>query len=123
MVLLMAAPPLRSILAEFNRLEGVRGSAVISRDGFPIEVMFGAVGIDPEALSAMIVTLYGSAHQIGSELKLGDIDIIVVEFANYYLLIQDLGEALFTVIADRRALLGRIRFEMKRQRDRIKAAL
>jgi len=117
------ASPLKSVLADFNRIEGVRGSLIISKDGFPIEVMLAGISMDPEALAAMVVTLYGSAERLGSELKLGDVDITIIEYANNYVLVEDLGEALFTVLADRRALLGRVRFEMKRQRDRIRAAL
>lgn len=119
----MSASPLRAILTEFNRLEGVRGTIVISKDGFPIEILLTATNIDPEALSAMVVTLFGSADKLSSELRLGDTEIIIIEYSNNYVLVQDLGEALFTVLADRRAILGRIRFEMKRQRDRIRAAL
>ncbi len=119
----MATSPLRAILTEFNRIEGVRGSIIISKDGFPIEIVLTATNIDPDALSAMVVTLFGSADKLSSELKLGDTEIIIIEYSNNYVLIQDLGEAIFTVLADRRAVLGRIRFEMKRQRDRIRAAL
>ncbi len=110
-------------MTEFTRIEGVRGCAVIGKDGFVIENVLMGGGIDPDALAAMVTTLYGTADRLGGELKLGDVDIAIIEYANNYVLVQDLGEALFTVLADKRAILGRIRFEMKRQRDRVRAAL
>jgi predicted regulator of Ras-like GTPase activity (Roadblock/LC7/MglB family) len=119
----MASSPLRVVMSDFTRIEGVNGCAVISKDGFVIDSIITGANIDPDALAAMVTTLYGTADRLGSELKLGDVDIVIVEYANNYALLQDIGEALFTVIADKRTILGRIRFEMKRQKDRLKAAL
>lgn len=117
------AAPLRTVLTDFSRIEGVRGCAIVSKDGFVIENIALGGEFDPDALAAMVTTLHGTADRLSGELKLGTTDIIIVEYSNNYLLIQDLGETLFTVLADRRAILGRIRFEMKRQKDRIRAAL
>lgn len=88
-----------------------------------IESVMPAGAMDPDALAAMIVTLYGAATKMSEELKMGSIDLLTVETATNYVLLQDLGEVVFAVIADRTALLGRIRYEMRRQRDRIRAAL
>jgi len=116
--------PLQAILGEFTRLQGVRGAIIVSKDGFVIEASIpGGLGIDLDALAAMITTVYGAAERMGSELKLGDMDMLIFEYANSYVLIQDLGEAIFSVISDRTAYLGRVRYEMKKQKDRIRAAL
>ncbi len=114
---------LRTVLSDFTRIEGVSGVALISKDGFPIEYIMPRGDVDPEALAAMVVTLIGAATRISEELRFGDLDIVTAEYRNNYLLMEDVGPAFFVVIADRRAVLGRIRFEMKRQRDRIRAAL
>ncbi len=116
--------PLQTIVAEFTRIQGVRGAIIVSKDGFVIEASTpGGLEIDLDALAAMITTVYGAADRMGSELKLGDMDMVILEYANSYVLLEDLGEAVFTVISDRTAYLGRIRYEMKKQKDRIKAAL
>ncbi|BEP17334.1 hypothetical protein PYJP_06860 [Pyrofollis japonicus] len=97
---------------------------MISKDGFVIDAVIpGGEEIDPDALAAMIITVYGASERVGSELKLGNLDMVMLEFANNYVLLEDLGDAVFTVIADKRAYLGRIRYEMKKQKERIKAAL
>ena len=114
---------LRTVLTDFTRIEGVTGVALVSKDGFIIESIIPGGGIDPDALAAMVTTLIGAAQRIAEELKFGDLDIVMAEYRNNYLLLEDVGPAYFVVIADRRAVLGRIRFEMKRQRDRIRAAI
>ncbi len=119
-----ATSPLRAVLTDFTRIEGVEGVAVISKDGFVVDyILPGGGGIDLEALAAMITTVYGAASRLGEELKLGDIDNLIIEFRGHYVLFQDLGPALFTLLATKGAILGRLRYEMRRQRDRIKAAL
>jgi len=120
---LMAESPLRRILVDFSRIEGVRGAIVVSMDGFPIEAIVPGGGIDLEALAAMVVTIYGAAKRFGDEFNLGDTEILTSEYAGGTLLIQKLREAVFAVVADKTAILGRIRYEMKRQKPRIEAAL
>jgi len=119
----MSVSALKGILMDFTRIEGVSGVAIIGKDGFVVEQVMPAGGVDLDALAAMVTTLYGSATRLGEELASGGTDLIIVEYRNNYVLVCDLGEALFAVLADKRALLGRVRFEMRRQRDRIRAAL
>jgi len=119
----MASTPIRSVLTDFTRIEGVQGVALVSKDGFIIDSIIPGGGIDPDALAAMVTTLLGAASRLSEELKFGDLDIIMAEYRNNYVLLQDLGPAFFVVIADRRAILGRLRYEMRRQRDRIRAVL
>lgn len=119
----MAESPLKRILTDFSRIEGVRGAIVVSMDGFPIEAVVPGGGIDLEALAAMVITIFGAAKRIGDEFNLGENELLMSEYAGGTLLIQKLRDALFVVVADKTAILGRIRYEMKRQRPRIEAAL
>ncbi len=114
---------IKMVLTDFTRIEGVNGVAIVSKDGFVIESVMPGGNIDPDALAAMITTLAGAAHQLSEELKLGDMDLLIGEYKNNYVLVADMEKAYFVVVADRRAVLGRIRYEIKRQRDRIRAAL
>ncbi len=118
----MAATPLRSVLMDFTRIEGVQGVAIVSKDGFIVDSVISG-GFDPEALAAMVTTLAGTATRISEELRFGDLDILIGEYRNNYLLLEDLGEAYLVVIADKRAILGRVRYEVRKQRDRVRAAL
>ncbi len=117
------ASPLKVVLTDLTRVEGVSGVALVSKDGFVIDYVMPTGGIDLDALAAMVTTLYGAATRLGEELKLGDIEDFMIEYRNNYVLLDDVGEALVVLLAERRAILGRLRYELKRQRDRIKAAL
>ncbi|KSW10735.1 dynein regulation protein LC7 [Pyrodictium occultum] len=116
--------PMRVVLTDFTRIEGVTAAAIVSKDGFVIDyVHTGEASIDPDSLAAMVTTLYGAATRLGEELNLGDITDVIIEYRNNYVLFDDVGEALTVLVADRRAILGRLRYELKKQRERIRSAL
>jgi len=115
---------LRVVLTDFTRIEGVQSAVIVSKDGFVIDMVHsGEATFDPDSLAAMITTLYGASLRLGEELNLGDLDMVTLEYRNHYILVEDVGEALVAVLADKRAILGRIRYELKKQRDRIRSAL
>ncbi len=119
----MAETPLRRVLSDFARIEGVKGIAVVSKDGFVIDAVVPVGGIDLEALAAMVMTVYGASERLGEELKLGKNELLTGEYETGILLVYDIGDAVVTVVAEKTAILGRIRYELKRQAPRIKAAL
>jgi len=120
----MGASATRVVLADFTRIEGVEAAAIVSKDGFLIDmVSSGELSVDPDSLAAMITTLYGASLRLGEELNLGDLDIVILEYKNNYVLVEDVGEALVAVLASRRAILGRVRYELKKQKDRIRSVL
>ncbi len=116
--------PLKLVLNEMMRVEGMKAILVVSKDGFLIEYV-SQLGkeVDPESIAAMIVTVYGATKRFGEEFGLGDMDMSIIEYEKNTVLMADLGEAIVVVITDKSALLGRIRYEIKKQRDRLKAAL
>ncbi|NPA85049.1 MAG: roadblock/LC7 domain-containing protein [Crenarchaeota archaeon] len=116
--------PLKMILNEMMRVEGMKAILVVSKDGFLIEYT-SQMGkeIDPESIAAMVVSVYGALQRFAEEFNLGDMDMATAEYTRNMMLLTDIGEAIVVVITDRSALLGRIRYELKKQRDRLKAAL
>ncbi len=114
----------RVVLSDFTRIEGVNAAVIVSKDGFVIDMVHsGEASFDPDSLAAMITTLYGASSRLGEELQLGEPDMVTLEYKNNYILVEDVGEALVAVLADKRAILGRIRYELKKQRDRIRSVL
>jgi len=117
--------PVQRILADMTRIPGVTAIFIISKEGFVIEkASAGTLNIDEDALAAMITAVYGSTAQLGQELELGKPEIATLEYPGHYLLIHDMGENLLTVLADRgKAVLGRLRYELKKQAPRIASVL
>ncbi|RLG82259.1 MAG: roadblock/LC7 domain-containing protein [Thermoprotei archaeon] len=96
---------------------------VISKDGFVIESITTAGAFNPDALAAMITAAIGATESMGKELELGRPEIVTMEFTGSIVLVMDLGDSVLALVADRNAVLGRLRYEMKKQAPRIRAAL
>ena len=78
-----ASSPMRVVLADFTRIEGVQAAAIVSKDGFIIDHVFtGETSFDPDSPAAMVTTLYGAAARLGDELNLGDITGVIIEYRN-----------------------------------------
>jgi len=78
-----ASSPMRVVLADFTRIEGVQAAAIVSKDGFIIDHVFtGETSFDPDSPAAMVTTLYGAATRLGDELNLGDITGVIIEYRN-----------------------------------------
>ncbi len=117
--------PIQRILGDMVRIPGVTAIFVVSKEGFIIEKSTaGTLNIDEDAVAAMITAVYGSTTQLGEELELGKPETTTLEYPGHYLLIHDMGENLLAVLADRsRAILGRLRYELKKQAPRIAGVL
>ncbi|QYZ80395.1 dynein regulation protein LC7 [Methanofollis formosanus] len=114
---------LKQILMEFLRLDGVTAAVVVGRDGFVIEDAVAAE-IDTDALGAMASTGMGTSEAMGAELGKGDLNQMLVELQNGPILLSPLSEdELIAIVANDGVNIGRIRYELKKNRDRITAAL
>ena len=108
------------------RVPGVTATFIVSKEGFIVEkAIGGGVNIDEDAVAAMITTVYGSTTQLGEELNLGEPEMITLEFPGYYVLLNDLGgEHMIIVLAEKaKAVLGRLRYEIKKQSPRIRQSI
>jgi predicted regulator of Ras-like GTPase activity (Roadblock/LC7/MglB family) len=114
---------LRQILGEFLRLDGVTAAVVMGKDGFVIEsAQSGA--FDLEALGAMASTGIGTTQRMGGELGKGVMLQMMVEFESGSILFSPLSpEELVAIIGEEGVNVGRIRYELKKNKERIIAAL
>ncbi|ADN37460.1 Roadblock/LC7 family protein [Methanolacinia petrolearia DSM 11571] len=114
---------LKQILSEFLKLDGVSAAVVAGRDGFVIEsAVSGDVDID--ALGAMASTGLGTSEAMGRELGKNEMNQIIIELDEGPILISPLSEdELIAIVAQKDVNVGRIRYELKKNRERIIAAL
>ena len=122
----MGANPLAVVLSDLIRVPGISGAYLVSSEGFVVEkASAGGQNIDDDALAAMVVAVFGSTTQLGETLQVGRPEITTVEFPGHYILLYSLrGDHLLVVLADRsKAVLGRVRFEVKRQAQRLSGML
>lgn len=114
---------LKQLLGEFLKLDGVTAAVVVGRDGFVIEsAISGKVDID--ALGAMASTGMGTSEAMGAELGKGDLRQMLVELDNGPILLSPLStDELIAIVAETDVNIGRIRYELKKNKDRLIAAL
>jgi predicted regulator of Ras-like GTPase activity (Roadblock/LC7/MglB family) len=114
---------LKQILGEFLNLEGVSAAVVVGRDGFVIEsALSGKIDID--ALGAMASTGIGTSEAMGRELGKGDLTQLLVELDKGPIIVAPLSkDELIAIVAENSSNLGRIRYELKKNKERLVAAL
>jgi hypothetical protein len=114
---------LKQLLGEFLKLDGVSAAVVVGRDGFVIEsAVSGKVDID--ALGAMASTGMGTSEAMGNELGKGELRQMLVELDRGPILLSPLStDELIAIVADTDVNIGRIRYELKKNRERLIAAL
>ncbi len=114
---------LKTLLEEFLRVEGISAAVVVGRDGFVIESAVAAK-VDIEALGAMASTGLGTSEAMGSTLEKGELSQMIVELEKGPILLSPLSpDELIAIVADTSANIGRIRYELKKNKQRIVAAL
>lgn len=82
---LAGVSPVRRILNELDelaRLEGVRGVTVVSKDGFVIDAVVPATGINKDAVAAMDVSIFDVTTKFSREFNLSDLNLLTGEYAN-----------------------------------------
>ncbi|WOF17170.1 dynein regulation protein LC7 [Methanoplanus sp. FWC-SCC4] len=115
---------LKQILSEFLQLDGVTAVVIAGRDGFVIESASVSGDVDIEALGAMASTGLGTSEAMSRELGKVEMQQVIVELEEGPILISPLSEdELIAIVADRSVNVGRIRYELKKNRERIIAAL
>lgn len=115
---------LRSILNEFGTVPGIKASLVVGRDGFVIESVISAVGIDSDGIAAVISSGIGSSEVVGRELKIGVLEQAMYEYKSGILITSLLGlDAILAIVADGGSNLGNIRYQVKKRMEDLVAAL
>ena len=114
---------LKQILSEFLKVDGVSAAVVAGRDGFVIESAVSG-DVDLDALGAMASTGLGTSEAMSRELGKEVMNQIIIELEEGPILIAPISEdELIAIVAQKGVNVGRLRYELKKKRDRIIAAL
>ncbi|HNJ80781.1 MAG TPA: roadblock/LC7 domain-containing protein, partial [Methanoregulaceae archaeon] len=98
-------------------------AVVVGRDGFVIEsAVSGKMDID--ALGAMTSTGIGTSEAMAKELGKGQLNQLLVELDKGPIIVSPLSkDELIAIVAENASNLGRIRYELKKNKERLVAAL
>jgi predicted regulator of Ras-like GTPase activity (Roadblock/LC7/MglB family) len=107
---------LKDALKEFLNIDGVRAVAIVGRDGFVIESV-SADKLDTDALGAVVASSIGASEMIGKDFSLGKLDQYLLEFSNGKAIIASAGNDILTLITDANAVIGSVRYAVKKGID------
>ena len=104
---------LKQLLGGLTKVDGINTAIVVGRDGFVIDS--AGSGNDAEALGAIVATALGSSEVMGTELRVGGLRQVLLEYASGTIVLSTLGaEAILAVVADTAANLGNVRYNVKK---------
>jgi predicted regulator of Ras-like GTPase activity (Roadblock/LC7/MglB family) len=114
-----------NVIAGLLRVDGVKGVAIVSRDGLLIEGQASDRTIDIESVAAMVATVYGTALNVSGEVFHEQaIDMVTLESPKGKILAVDAGEnAVLAVITDPKVNLGLIRIYLGRNAEKVASML
>jgi hypothetical protein len=112
----------KDVLKDFLNIEGVRAVAVVGRDGFVIESV-SADKLDTDALGAVVASAIGASEMIGKDFNLGKLEQYLLEFAVGKAIIAAAGDYILVLITEPTAVIGSVRYAVKKGIDGLVALL
>jgi len=114
----------RELLEELVKVDGVNTAVIVGRDGFVLEGVSQGGKLDAETVGAVISAGTGSSEVMGRELNVGAMTQGMMEYADGLIMMSLVGtEAILAVVANTKANLGYVRFQIKKQMPAIEKSL
>ena len=115
---------IRVILRKLNSASGhIEASSVMTRDGISVASVLQD-GVDTDRLGAMCASLLSLADTTAKELRRGNVQQLLLEGENGYILIMHIGnKAVLGVVAHPKAQLGMVLVEARKTAEEILAVL
>ena len=114
-------PSIRDLVGAIRQREGVEAAVVLGRDGLLIDSQ-SIAGLDPEDLAARIPAIIGPADDLGRAAGRGALTTAVLEYPTGLAIVEVLNaDAILVVLVRPEANVGRLLFELRRNRQHIAA--
>jgi uncharacterized protein len=110
------AKSVKESLAEFLRIDGVSAVAVVGRDGFVIESA-SKMKLDMDALGAVVASAIGASEMVGKDFAMGKLEQYLLEFEMGKAIIAAAGEDILVLTTDANAVIGSVRYAVKKGID------
>ena len=116
------AETLKDALQDFLNIDGVTAVAIVGRDGFVIENAT-SIKIDQDALGAVVASAIGASEMIGKDFDMGKLEQYLLEVATGKAIIAAAGEDILVLITNAQAVIGSVRYAVKKNIDALVALL
>ena len=110
---------LEELLEDLEKRSDITASALVTRDGL---VMASALpkDVDEDAISAMAGMMLGLGNRVGTVLKRGSVEQVIINGRDGFAILTDCGQAVLIALAPSEAKLGILLYEMKETANMIK---
>ncbi|NUO62987.1 MAG: hypothetical protein HOQ11_01965 [Gemmatimonadaceae bacterium] len=112
---------IRDLVGAIRQREGVEAAVVLGRDGLLIDSQV-LPNFDPEHIAAHIPSIINAAEELASAARRGELVTSILEYERGYAIVSVLSrEALLLVLVQSNADVGKLLFELRRNRQHIAA--
>ncbi len=110
---------LEELLEDLEKRSDITASALVTRDGL---VMASALpkDVDEDAISAMAGMMLGLGTRVGTVLKRGSVEQVIINGRDGFAILTDCGQAVLIALAPSEAKLGILLYEMKETANMVK---
>jgi hypothetical protein len=110
---------IRDLVGALRQREGVEAAVVLGRDGLLIDGDSSA-SVDPESVAALVPSIVSAADEFGAHDGRGSLVTAILEFQHNVAVVSVLSnDAILLVLTQPSANLGKLLFELRRNRDNI----
>jgi len=112
---------IRDLVGVLRQRDGVEAAIVLGRDGLLIDGQ-SVPGIDAEGVAALVPSIVAAAEEFGSHSARNSLATAILEYAKGVAIISVLtADAVLLVLAQPSADLGKLLYELRRNRENIAA--
>lgn len=106
------------LLKKMQKIGGISGSIIVSRDG--LVIASNITEIDADTFAAMSAAIQGAAETAASELKQGEVDQIIIETGKGKIISTGAGsKAILVILTSKSINLGLALLEMGKTAEKI----
>jgi predicted regulator of Ras-like GTPase activity (Roadblock/LC7/MglB family) len=110
-------------LDDLDGVQGIKGAAVVRRDGLLIASNLGD-DIDDDQVGAMTASTVGSGETASEALNMGDVEAVTIESAEGKLVSTGAGEqGILTILTESDVNMGLVKVEMDKAIKKVKRVL
>lgn len=112
------ADSIKDVLQALLNNDGVTAAAIVGRDGFLIENA-SSIKLDQDALGAVVASAVGASEMIGKDFEMGGLEQYLLEFEGGKAIIAAAGSEILVLITSAEAIIGSVRYAVKKNIKRL----
>ncbi len=98
-------------LRSLNKIEGVKGVALVSNDGLMISSLFPS-DVDPDAIAGMCASNFRNSTTTAKVLNVGKAKEVIIETDLNFIIFANIGNGFLALIAEKDVNLGLLRIRI-----------